>query len=107
VLFRAECRIHPQSWCQARVPYSSGHLGRVHCRLGGACLVDLDTANGPTINCLDFGLNRVMTVSTLPKGTRIIKEEGSVFSISPDGRWILYVDLKQQESDIMMVDNFR
>ncbi len=72
----------------------------------GACLVDLDTAAGPTISCLDFGLNRMMAVSVLPNGTRI-NEDGPSFSISPDGRWILYVGVERQESDIMVVENFR
>jgi Tol biopolymer transport system component/DNA-binding winged helix-turn-helix (wHTH) protein len=72
----------------------------------GVCLTDLDTAAGPTINCLDFGSNRMMTVSTLPEGTRI-NGDGPSFSTSHDGRWILYVGVERVESDIMMVDNFR
>jgi len=72
----------------------------------GACLTDLDTAAGPTIKCLGFGSNRVMTAFTLPKGTRI-DGHGPSFSASHDGRWFLYVSLERVESDIMMVDNFR
>jgi Tol biopolymer transport system component/DNA-binding winged helix-turn-helix (wHTH) protein len=72
----------------------------------GVCMVDLDVAAGPAINCLDFGSNRVTVVSTLPRGTRI-NENGPSFSVSHDGRWILYVTVEREESDIMMVDNFR
>ncbi len=69
----------------------------------GACLLDLDAAAGPTINCLDFGFDRMMTVSTLPKGTRI-NYGGPAFSVSHDGRWILYVSLERSESDIVIVE---
>jgi Tol biopolymer transport system component len=72
----------------------------------GMCLIDLDTAAGPTINCLDFGSNKITTVSILPKNTRI-NEDGPSFSVSHDGRWILYVAVEREESDVMMVDNFR
>jgi Tol biopolymer transport system component len=72
----------------------------------GLCLVDLDAHAGPTIDCLDFGANRVKTVSRLPKNTRI-NVSGPSFSVSRDGRWILYVTVEREESDIMMVDNFR
>ncbi len=71
----------------------------------GMCLIDPDAAAGPTIDCLDFGSNDVTTVSALPKNTRI-SENGPSFSVSRDGRWILYVTVERQ-SDIMMVDNFR
>jgi Tol biopolymer transport system component/DNA-binding winged helix-turn-helix (wHTH) protein len=72
----------------------------------GLCLVNLDAAAGPTIDCLDFNTNRLTTVSTLPRGTRI-NEGGPSFSVSADGQWILYVTVEREESDIMMVDNFR
>jgi hypothetical protein len=72
----------------------------------GACLVDLTAAAGPTIKCVDFDSNHVTTVCTLPKSTRI-NEGGPSFSISPDGRWILYVGVERQKSDIMVVNNFR
>ncbi len=72
----------------------------------GVCMVSLDGAAGPTINCLDFGSNRVTVVSTLPGRTRI-NENGPSFSVSHDGRWILYVTVEREQSDVIMVDNFR
>ena len=72
----------------------------------GVCLMDVEAATGPTVDCLDFDTNRITTVSRLPKNTRI-NVEGPSFSVSPDGRWILYVTVEREESDIMMVDNFR
>jgi len=29
------------------------------------------------------------------------------FSVSPDGRWILYAQLDQAGSDVMLIENFR
>jgi Tol biopolymer transport system component len=72
----------------------------------GVCLVDLEAAAGPTIDCLDFNTNRVTTISKLPNNSRI-NEDGPSFSVSQDRRWILYVTVEREESDIMMVDNFR
>jgi Tol biopolymer transport system component len=79
------------------------HWGLFH---NGVCLMDVEAAAGPTIDCLAFDTNRITTVSRLPKNTRI-NGEGPSFSVSPDGRWILYVTVEREESDIMMVDNFR
>ncbi len=72
----------------------------------GVCLMDVEPAAGPTIDCLDFDTNRIRTVSRLPKNTHI-NIDGPSFSVSPDGRSILYVTVEREESDIMMVDNFR
>jgi hypothetical protein len=33
--------------------------------------------------------------------------DGPSFSISRDGRWILYATVEREESDILMVENFR
>jgi len=72
----------------------------------GVCLIGLDAAAGPTIDCLDFNTKRITTVSRLPKNTHI-NVDGPSFSVSQDGRSMLYVTVEREESDIMMVDNFR
>jgi Tol biopolymer transport system component len=72
----------------------------------GVCVIDLEAAAGPTIDCLDFDTNRITTVSRLPKNTHI-NVDGPSFSVSQDGRSMLYVTVQREESDIMMVDNFR
>jgi Tol biopolymer transport system component/DNA-binding winged helix-turn-helix (wHTH) protein len=71
----------------------------------GVCLIDLGTSADPTIDCMDFSANRT-TVSRLPKNTHI-NAGGPSFSVSQDGRSMLYVTVEREESDIMMVDNFR
>jgi Tol biopolymer transport system component len=70
------------------------------------CLIDVEAAAGPVIDCLNFHTNRITTVSRLPKSTNI-NVDGPSFSVSRDGRWMLYVTVEREESDIMMVDNFR
>jgi dipeptidyl aminopeptidase/acylaminoacyl peptidase len=72
----------------------------------GICLIDLEAAAGPVIDCLDFYTSRIAIVSRLPKNTHINKT-GPSFSVSADGRRMLYVIVAREESDIMMVDNFR
>jgi hypothetical protein len=71
----------------------------------GVCLADVNDS-GPKIDCSDFEAKHIRTISVLPKITRM-NENGPSFSVSKDGRWVLYVGLERQESDIMMVDNFR
>lgn len=72
----------------------------------GICLLDANNVAGPTISCLDFHSRRMTTLCTLPKSTRINKC-GPSLSISHDGRSILYVAVQREESDVMVVENFR
>jgi dipeptidyl aminopeptidase/acylaminoacyl peptidase len=76
----------------------------------GVCLIDIEAAAGPAagpvIDCLNFDTNRITTVSRLPKNTHM-NVDGPSFSISRDGRWILYATVEREESDILMVENFR
>jgi hypothetical protein len=45
---------------------------------------------------------RIETVREFPKGTML-----GPLAASPDGRWVLYMQPDQFESDIMLVENFR
>ncbi len=71
----------------------------------GLCLIDPEAATGPVIDCLDSHTNRITSVFRLPKNTHV-NQSGPSFSVSADGRDILYVTVEREESDIMMVDNF-
>ena len=70
----------------------------------GVCLIDLEAAADPVIDCLDFDTNRITTVSRLPKNTHM-NVDGPSFSVSPDGRAMLYVTVEREESDIMMAQS--
>jgi eukaryotic-like serine/threonine-protein kinase len=72
----------------------------------GLCILDGDAEGSPSIDCLTFGSDRWATVARLPEGTRI-NRSGPSLSASADGRWILYVKRDREESDIMLVENFR
>jgi hypothetical protein len=61
---------------------------------------------GGTIECLDFADGQCRTVATLPPSTRIHRGGRSI-SVSSDGQWILYVVQTREESDVMLVENFR
>lgn len=72
----------------------------------GVCLVDRYVTADPGIHCLDFAANRLQTVSRVP-GNLHVNDWGPSFSVSRDGRWILYAGADRYDSDIMVVDNFR
>jgi hypothetical protein len=62
----------------------------------GICLVEGNAEAGPIIDCTDFEGQHLRTVSRLPKNTRI-NANGPSFSVSRDGRRILYVDVEREE----------
>lgn len=72
----------------------------------GVCTVDHSVMGDPGIDCLDFKVNRLKTVSRLPKNMHV-NDWGPSFSVSRDGGWVLFVASDRRESDIMLVDNFR
>jgi Tol biopolymer transport system component/DNA-binding winged helix-turn-helix (wHTH) protein len=59
---------------------------------------------GPAIQFFSFATQQVTPVAVLEK--RLIQGPPN-FAVSPDGRWILYAQLDQSGSDIMLVENFR
>jgi len=54
------------------------------------------------INCHDFASRSVRRVATLDKVPQV-----PGFSISPDGQWILFTVTDTNDSDLMMVEDFR
>ena len=55
------------------------------------------------IRFFDFATGRATTIHSLPPGVRA--DQG--LTVSPDGRSILYTQLDQFQSDLMLVENFR
>jgi len=54
-----------------------------------------------SIQYFDFASRQIRKVFELDK------ETGNGLSVSPDGRWILYTQVGEENSHIMLVDNFR
>lgn len=54
-----------------------------------------------SIQYFDFASRQIRKVLELDK------ETGNGLSVSPDGRWILYTQVSEENSDIMLIDNFR
>jgi Tol biopolymer transport system component len=58
----------------------------------------------PAINFFNFSTGKVTSVVTLEKR---LPQGGSGLSVSPDGRWLLFPQVDQCGSDIMLLENFR
>jgi hypothetical protein len=57
----------------------------------------------PAILFFPFDTGVIRQVAALPEGTIL----ANGFSVSPDGRWVLYVPQESSGSDIMLVEDFR
>ncbi len=83
-------------------PRASWTLGEA-----GMYVLDPDANSGPSIELfpLNAGRTRVVRLPGKPNGYG--RDDLSVSSVSPDGRWIIYVHVDRDESDIMMAEKFR
>ena len=70
----------------------------------GIYFVNLDAKRNPTIKFFNFATGR-MTQVAAPEKLPVLGMPG--LAVSPDGRWILYAQVDQDISDIMLVENFR
>jgi Tol biopolymer transport system component len=74
----------------------------------GICFFDVKKAAGPAINFYDFGTRRLSVLHQFGKETRIAPGGiNTSIAVSPDGNWILYTQVDQAGSNLMMVDNYR
>ena len=64
------------------------------------------TPEGPLINFDDPTTGRVQLAATLPKDSHPTPFIGGL-SVSSDGEWLLYSQIDERSSDIMLVENFR
>mgnify|MGYP001579546272 CR=1 FL=1 len=72
----------------------------------GIFFFDLTATPGPAIQLFDPTTRRLARVAQLPAGTTIRTPE-NYLAVSSDARSILYAQVDQTESDILMLDNFR
>jgi hypothetical protein len=71
----------------------------------GICFFDMGNRAGPVLKFFSFS-NRVTLFRQLPKETKV-DGSSTALSVSPDGRRILYTQIDQSGSDLMLVENFR
>jgi Tol biopolymer transport system component len=72
----------------------------------GICFIDATSPAGPAIKHYDLATRQQRLTHQFPKRTVIDGGDTSI-SVSPDGRWILYTQLDQAGSELMLVENFR
>lgn len=72
---------------------------------GGICYLDV-AKNPPELNQLDYATDRVSRFGTLDLGT-LAPNFAFGFSVSPDGKSLLYSRMDSAESNIILVENFR
>jgi Tol biopolymer transport system component len=72
----------------------------------GICFFDLGNLAGPVLNFYSFDRRKLRVLRQFSRETRL-DTFSTALSVSPDGRWILYTQLDQSGSDLMLLDNFR
>jgi hypothetical protein len=60
-----------------------------------------DTPGRHSIQFFNFTTKKIRPISTIESAI------AAYLSVSPDGRWILYSQMDQVGSDLMLVENFR
>ena len=96
-----------------RVPVEGGEEGKLldHVTQGfwavleqGIYFINLQVRPHPAIEFFNFATGRTTQIATVDKA---LLWAGPGLAVSPDGRWILYVQVDQVESDIMLVEHFK
>jgi len=70
----------------------------------GIYFATASTPSQPLIEFLSFATGKVTPVATL---ARPLPRSDPGLSVSPDGRWLLFTQMDQSGSDIMLAENFR
>jgi hypothetical protein len=69
----------------------------------GIYFATANTPSQPVIELFSFATGKVTQVATLD---RPLSRSEPGLAISPDGRWLLFAQMDQSGSDIMLVENF-
>jgi hypothetical protein len=72
----------------------------------GICFFDRKDALHPILQFYSFVNRRSTTLYEFPRGTNL-DWANQVISVSPDERWILYTQIDQAGSNLVLVENFR
>jgi hypothetical protein len=71
----------------------------------GIWFFDLKNPAAPALKFHSFTAGKTTILRQFPKDTKV-DTQSSALSVSPDGRWILYTQLDQSGSNLMLVENF-
>jgi Tol biopolymer transport system component len=71
----------------------------------GICFFDLKNPTEPALKFYSFAAGKTTILRQFPKDTKV-DTLSTALAVSPDGRWILYTQLDQAGSDLMLVENF-
>lgn len=71
----------------------------------GICVIGKGSA-GPAIKFYDFDTHQLTTIREFGREV-LLDYTQSAITVSSDGRWILYTQIDQSGSDLMLVDNYR
>ncbi len=71
----------------------------------GIYFATAETPERPLLEFFSFGAGKVTLLATLEK--RISYSGFAGLDVSPDGRWLIWQQLDQEGSDIMLMENFR
>ena len=72
----------------------------------GIYFFDWKDALHPALQFHDFRNRRSTMVYEFPEGTNLHNTGGTPISVSADGRWIIYTQLDQAGSNLVLVENF-
>jgi Tol biopolymer transport system component len=72
----------------------------------GVCFFDLGNLAGPVLNFYSFAGRKLRVLREFSRETRL-DTFSTALSVSPDGGWIVYTQLDQSGSDLMLLDNYR
>jgi hypothetical protein len=72
----------------------------------GIYFFDLKNPTGPALKFYSFAAGKTTLLRQFSKDTTV-DEISTALSVSPDGRWVLYTQLDQAGSNLMLVENFR
>ncbi len=98
-------RVPPEGGDEVQV-LDRGEAGQWAVLDHGICLLNRRAVPEPTIEFFGFATRRSSKITSLPKqaGAPLLIPS---LAVSPDGRWILYVQVDQTTSDVMLAENFR
>jgi Tol biopolymer transport system component len=72
----------------------------------GICFFDRNGSPDNALRFYNFATGKATLLREFPKDTRV-DMSSTALTVSPDGQWILYTQLDQSASNLMLVENFR